>query len=40
MKGIIHGFKTIFYLDYNPVIVPIKMFTMSIYTSKHSISKE
>lgn len=36
MKGIMHSFKTIFYFDYNPIIVPIKMFTMSIYTSKHS----
>jgi hypothetical protein len=39
MKGIIHGFKTIFYLNYNPIIVTIKMFTVSIYTSKHSKSK-
>jgi len=36
IKGIIHGFKTIFYLDYNPIIVCIKMFTISIHTSKHN----
>lgn len=36
MKEIIHGFKKTFYLDYNPIIIPIKMFTISIHTSKHN----